>query len=84
MADKVQTLTHLKLVASFVDGDYRTIITKNPKLTLTKDDFADDTALTKAASKTLVGDRHGAAFNRWKSAKLVEQTLKIFDLRKEH
>ena len=84
MADKIKTLRQLKLVASFVDGDYRTITAKNPKKTLTKADFADDTELTQAASKAIVGDRHGAAFNRWKSAKLVEQTLKIFDLRKEH
>ena len=84
MADKIKTLRQLKLVASFVDGDTRTLIVKDPKLTLTEEDFAADTTLTKAASKALVGDRHGAAFNRWKSAKLVEQTLKIFDLRKEH
>ena len=73
----------MKLVAGFDDGDYRTIITKNPKLTLSKADFADDTELTKAASKALVGDRNGSNFRGWKSAKIVEQIFNYLDLRKE-
>lgn len=83
MPDKTTRTRQLKLVASFTDGDYRTITTKNPKRSLTKKNFAADTELTKAAAQALVGDKLGAAFNGWKSAKIIEQTFKFFDLRKE-
>lgn len=83
MADRVKTTRELKLVAAFSDGDDRTLAIPNPKSGLTKNDITsgtDGTALTNAAAAVLIGDKTGADFTTWKSAKVVEQTTVYLDL----
>lgn len=77
MADKVKTISQLKLVAGFVDGDDRTLALDNPRGGLSK---ADITALNEGALACIVGDKDGAAFKEWKSAKVFNQTTTYLDL----
>ena len=74
MADKVKTVKQLKLVAQFADDDDRTISLDDPKSTLTG-------AQIKAVSgSALIGDKAAAAFTKWKSAHILEQTVVYLDL----
>ena len=79
MADKTKTSKELKLVASFSDGDDRTLSISKPKSTITKSDI-NATAFKNAAAAVLIGDKTGADFTTWKSAKVVEQTTVYLDL----
>lgn len=74
MADTIKTTKQLKLLAGFVDGDDRTLSLDNPRAGLSK---ADITAID---GNVLIGDKNGAAFKEWKSAKIVEQQTTILDL----
>ena len=80
MADTVKSSNQLKLVAAFSDGDDRTIAVDDPKTGLTKDDINDELFIS-AAKNVLVGDKAGAPFVGWKSAKVVEQTTVNLDLK---
>ena len=74
MADTVRTTKQLKLQAGFVDGDDRTITLDNPVANLTG-------AQIKAVDgSVLIGDKDGAAFDSWKSAKIVETQTTTLDL----
>lgn len=69
---KMTTVYNLKLLAGFADEDDRIITLPNPKSNLTKADI--DAVGTKAAN-VLIGDKYGAAFTRFKSARIVEGTI---------
>lgn len=68
MADTVKTTNQLKLLAGFADEDDRTITLNNPRGGITA---ADITRLGELAEPVLIGDKYGAAFTRFKSAKYV-------------
>ena len=79
MADVVKTKGILSLVASFTDGDDRTITVDNPAATVTG---AQVNALGTIAknNKVLIGDKAGADFKEFKSAKRSSQTTTYYDL----
>ena len=79
MADITKTKGTLQLVAEFTDGDDRTITVDNPKATLTA--AAINAVATYAKNNNiLIGDKAGADFSRFKSAKKIAQTTKYLDL----
>ncbi len=79
MADITKTKGTLQLVAEFTDGDDRTITVDNPKATLTAAEINAVSAYAKN-NNILLGDKAGADFSRFKSAKKIAQTTKYLDL----
>lgn len=79
MADKVTTTNELKLEAGFYDNDTRTITLDNPKSNLTKADITAVGTLA-AATNPIIGDKGGAAFVKFNSAKIYEKTVTNLDL----
>ena len=77
MADKVTSSNRLALVAGFSDGDERTISIDNPRSDVTA---ADINALNSKASGVLIGDKYGAPFTVFKGAKIIEQTVTVYDI----
>lgn len=75
--DTTKTTKQLKLVAGFTDGDDRTISLDNPRDSITA---ADISAMDSIAAGVLFGDKAGANFMRWKSAKTVESSVTYLDL----
>lgn len=72
-----KNIHQLKLVAAFADGDDRTIALDNPTAGLSA---ADIKGLDPNATLCLIGDKTGATFTGWKSAKVLEQTTRIVDV----
>lgn len=77
MADIIRQTKTLSLEAEFIDGDTRTITLDNPKDSLTA---ADIDAITPIMIKTLVGDKTGAQFYRWKTAAIINKQSIIIDI----
>ena len=77
MADRAVVKSTLSLVAEFHDGDTRTITLDNPKNGLTAEDILDT---TDGAKEVLIGDKTGAPFLRWASAKKISATTTYLDL----
>lgn len=77
MADIIQEKSYLSLVAEFTDGDDRTINIDNPLNGLTASYI---NACNSSASGILVGDKEGADFLRFKSAKKISATTVYLDL----
>ena len=80
MADKVTSTDTLSMVASFYDGDTRTITQSDPK------PIAQQPALIRAfatlikENNLLIGDLAGAAFKEFTQAKITHKTVTEFDL----
>ena len=79
MADVVKTRGVLQMVAEFSDGDDRTITLDNPKTSLTASAINSAAAYAKANNLSL-GDKAGASFTRFKSARKVATTTRYLDL----
>lgn len=79
MADIVKTKNQLQLVAEFNDSDTRTITLDNPKSGLTAAEINAVGAYTKT-NNCIIGDKAGACFERFNSAKIVTGTTVYFDL----
>ena len=82
MADIVKTKSTLQIVAEFVDNDDRAITLDNPA-SLTTAQFADSINAVGdyvKANNVIIGDKDGATFLRFKSAKKVTTTSTIYDL----
>lgn len=77
MSDKITERNQLILLAGFADEDDRTISVPDPKAGLTK---AQIDAVGELAIGVLIGDKYGAAFTRWKSAKYRNTTVTNYDL----
>ena len=77
MADRAVVKSTLSLVAEFHDGDTRTITLDNPKSNLTAEEILDT---TNGAKEVLIGDKTGAPFLRWASAKKISATTTYLDL----
>lgn len=76
MADSQKTTQNneLKLLAAFSDEDDRTISLSNPKTGLTKEQID---AVGVKALNVLIGDKYGAQFTRFKSARYVDTTITV-------
>lgn len=77
MADNITTFNQLKLVAEFADEDDRTLTLDNPRDSLTA---ADIEGFAAKAEQVLIGDKAGAPFTRFKSAKYLQGTVTKYDL----
>lgn len=80
MADKVTTTKTLKIVTKYVDGDTRTIDVDNPKADLTAAQINAVGAIAKA-NNLLLGDKNGADFLEFDTAKVIEKEHTVLDLR---
>ncbi|MBQ7705056.1 MAG: DUF2922 family protein [Selenomonadaceae bacterium] len=80
MADKVTTNKTLKLVATFTDGDTRTLDLDNPKDGLTKEQIKAFETVAKN-TQAIIGDKGGAEFHEFDTAKVVEKQTIQLDLR---
>ena len=79
MANQVKVTENLQLTAEFYDSDDRTFNLPNPKSTVTAAQIKSVGTYFKT-NNVLIGDKEGAAFERFKSAKLIKNTHYIFDL----
>lgn len=79
MADVVKSTGTLQIVAEFTDGDDRTLTLDNPAATVTAAaiNAASDYAKTH---ELIIGDKAGADFSRFKTAKKVATTTRYLDL----
>ena len=77
MADRVKSSKQLKLVMGFADGDDRTLALDDPADNLTA---ATINSKATAFAAAVEGDKTAAAFTKFKSAKIVEQTTTYLDL----
>ena len=74
MPDVIKTSQTVSLEAKFDDGDTRTITLDNPADNLTA-------AQIKAIDgNAIVGDKAGAPFVRWETAKKVKHTTTYYDI----
>ena len=85
MADIIKTKSTLSLEQEFTDGDTRTITLDNPCDSIQAADSAAVTAINEVGTymktnKLTVGDKVGADFLRFKSAKVNNHTTVYLDL----
>ena len=79
MADTIKSSNELKLVANFYDGDTRTITLDNPKGGLSATDI-HSLETVMISTQPIVGDKGGAQFTGFGSAKIFEKTKINVDL----
>ena len=79
MADKITTSNLLKIEMGFTDNDTRTLELENPKSNLNATQINAAAAILKT-SNVFIGDKAGAAFNRFNSARTVERKITKLDL----
>lgn len=79
MADTVTTASTLTLTAGFSDGDDRVITLDNPKVNPAASDIISLGAFCRA-HELLIGDKAGAAFTHFKTAKKQSRTVTKLDL----
>lgn len=70
MADTVKQYNTLKFIATFTDGDTRTISIESPNSSLNLGQLIKN--LEARAANVLVGDKFGAPFSRFADAKIIE------------
>ncbi|MBQ4494214.1 MAG: hypothetical protein II968_00445 [Selenomonadaceae bacterium] len=83
MADIIKTRNTIQVVAEFSDGDDRTITFDNPKAALTEAQLAaqiNEASAYAKAHQVILGDKIGAEFTRFKTARKVSGTTKYLDL----
>lgn len=83
MADTVKTSNSLQLVAEFYDSDDRTITLDNPNTVMSAAALAASINAVGTYAKgnnCLIGDKDGAAFLKFKSAKKITNVSTIYDL----
>lgn len=79
MSDTAETTRVLKFVATFADGDTRTITVNRPPQN-TSNIGSKIAQLETLAANVLIGDKYGAAFTAFQDAKVVQQTRTYLDL----
>lgn len=72
---QIKTTTKLVLEPEFVDGDTRTITLDDPKANLTEENIR---ALNSSMLKCVIGDKTGAQFLRFKTAKTVNNVSRLY------
>ncbi len=80
MADKTTTTTTLSVVAGFEDGDERTLNFDNPNTAINLGDAVHSLGSYAATNQIILGDKAGAAFTEFKTAKLITKQKIVFDL----
>ena len=80
MADKTTTNTTLSILAGFSDGDDRTINIDNPNTAINLGNAVHSLGSYAATNQIILGDKTGASFTEFKSAKLVTKTKTVLDL----
>ena len=80
MADKTTVTTTLNALAGFADDDDRTIIIDNPNTAINLGDAVYNLGEYAKTNQIILGDKAGAAFTGFKSAKLVTKTKTVLDL----
>lgn len=80
MADVTKQLDTLSIVAEFTDGDDRTITLANPKDNISASEINSLSAYC-ANNDVLLGDKTGADFLRFKSAKVRSVLTTYYDLK---
>ena len=80
MADKTTTTTTLNIIAGFADGDDRTINIDNPNTAINLGDAVYNLGEYAKTNQIILGDKAGAAFTGFKTAKLVTKTKTVLDL----
>ncbi|MBR4153350.1 MAG: hypothetical protein IKT98_10385 [Selenomonadaceae bacterium] len=82
MADKTKTTSTLVMVGEFADGDDRTLNQDNPDTSSLASLTAGVCSLEAFCKNTqvIIGDKTGAAFKRFRSAKVVNKTTTLLDL----
>ena len=79
MADKVVQKSTLSLEMEFTDGDTRTITADNPKANLGATEINSLGAFA-AENGLIIGDKAGADFLRFKTAKVTRGVTTYLDL----
>ena len=79
MADKITTTNKLCCVSEFVDNDDRTLTLDNPKANVSAAQIKAVEAQIKAKN-LLIGDKAGADFLRFKSARKETRIHTDYDL----
>lgn len=80
MADKQTTTSTLSIVANFADGDDRTINLENPNTAINLAAQVVSLGSYLQNSQVIAGDKTGANFTEFKTAKIVNKTVTKFDL----
>ena len=84
MADVIKQRNVIQVVAAFTDGDDRTIsLDVDPNLTLTNAQIAESINGAAAYAREhniLLGDKAGADFTGFKTAKKIVGTIRYLDL----
>lgn len=80
MADTITSASVLKLEGEYVDNDTNIVEVDNPKDNITAEQI-NAVATVAKTTQVILGDKGGAAFNRFKSAHKLKNTRINLDLR---
>ena len=80
MPNQSITTRTLSMVAGFADGDDRTILIDNPNTAINLGNAVHSLGSYAQANQVILGDKAGAAFTGFKTAKVVTKTKTILDL----
>ena len=80
MADKIINTNTLSILAEFVDGDNRTINLENPNTAINLAAQVVNLDNYLQTSQVIAGDKTGANFSGFKTAKLINKQVTKFDL----
>lgn len=80
MADIIKTSNTLSIEAGFKDGDTRAISVENPNTAINLSSAIKTLGTYVKTNNLLVGDKAGADFDRFNSAKIVQRTTVYLDL----
>ena len=80
MAD-VQTVSQtIEIVAEYADGDTRTITQENPNTSINLANAVKELGAFCKSTQVIIGDKTGAAFKRFKTARTRTKTITKLDL----
>lgn len=80
MADKLKTTRTMTLLAGFADGDDRTITIENPNASINLAAAVVDLEKYLKENSVIIGDKAGAEFTSFKTAKLVTKSVTKLDI----
>ena len=78
--DIIKRKSELSMVQEFTDGDTRTFAVEDPNTSISLKDGINSLSSYMAANQITIGDKEGAAFQRIKSAKIVNNVTTYYDL----
>ena len=80
MADTIKSASELKILSKYVDGDTRTLTLDDPKDNLTAEQINAVGSVVRA-NNFILGDKGGADFLEFDTARVVEKKITQLDLR---